>query len=236
MNYFTTILKLTMPFTGKGQYKSFSSVFNRIALKTFATLVLLFALVGNGWGQAAMSNYAGANYSATSGSFTVLVGSTNVSSLLTDDAISTAVPIGFDFWYMGVRYTDVYASANGFLSFNSSASSSTSNNLSTGTARPLVAPFWDDLSGANTTGGPSKASYLTSGSVGSRVFTFEWLNWQRTGASSTTGAGISFQAKLYEANGRVEFVYRNDATGLAGTTQFLSVYLQHQPVPEILYH
>ncbi len=38
----------------------------------------------------------------------------------------------------------------------------------------MVAPLWDDLSGAVT----GAASYLTTGIPGSRVFTFEWLNWK----------------------------------------------------------
>ena len=148
------------------------------------------------------------------GGFVALTGSTAVASIKTDDAISGAIPIGFTFTYNGNNYTNVYASSNGFLSFNPAATSSPTNNLtSPGSSQlPLLAPLWDDLDGTTPT---AVASYLTTGVAGSRIFTFEWLNWE-WGAAANTPV-ISFQVKLYEANGRVEFIYRPDA-GAVNTT------------------
>ena len=150
----------------------------------------------------------------TTGGLAALVGATAVPSIKADDAISGAIPIGFTFTYNGNNYTNVYASSNGFLSFNSAATSSPTNNLTSPAASllPLLAPLWDDLDGTTAT---AAASYLTTGVAGSRIFTFEWLNWE-WGAAANTPV-ISFQVKLYEANGRVEFIYRNDA-GAVNTT------------------
>jgi len=148
-----------------------------------------------------ITNYT---FSALSGTFTPITGGTNA-NISSDDVISTAIPIGFTFYYMGIPYDKVYASSNGFLSFNSSATSTASNNLSTGTPRPLVAPLWDDLDG--TTAGI--ASYITTGTAPNRVFTFEWLNWEWN--YSANNAVISFQVKLYETTGVIEFIYRQEA-------------------------
>ncbi len=148
-------------------------------------------------------------FTASSGTFTPLSGGIAVSTIQTDDAASPAIPLGFSFSYGGATYTQVYASSNGILSFGA-ANSSLTNNLNSGTGRPIIAPLWDDLAGTT-----SAASYLTSGSPGSRVFTFEWLNWEWN--YGATSAVISFQAKLYEATGAIEFIYRQDAAAINGT-------------------
>ncbi|MEZ5109290.1 MAG: hypothetical protein R2829_10015 [Bacteroidia bacterium] len=134
------------------------------------------------------------NFTASSGTFTPLVGGTVVSSIQADDAASAALPLGFSFSFGGTNYTQVYASSNGMLSF-SAANSTLSNSLNTGTGRPIIAPLWDDLSGSAT----GSASYLTTGTPGNQVFTMEWLNWKWN--YSATSAVISFQVKLYEATG-----------------------------------
>lgn len=178
---------------------------------------------GVSFGQV-ITNYA---FTASSGTFTPITGGTAVATLLDDDAISAAIPIGFTFYFMGVPYTNVYASSNGFLSFKSTATSSWTNALSTGTARPLVAPFWDDLGGTAT---GAASSYTTTGTAGNMVFTFEWLNWARTGGSTPV---FSMQVKLYEATGVIEFVYRQEAgtatpsasIGLAATATGAGNYL-----------
>ncbi len=144
------------------------------------------------------------SFSASSGTFTSLSGGTPVAALLVDDA-AAVVPIGFDFTYEGVTYSLVAGSSNGFLSFTTLASGF-NNSLAASPIRATVSPLWDDLSGA---GAGAVASYLTTGTAGTRVFTFEWLNWRWD--FSNTAATISFQAKLYEADGKIEFIYRQDA-------------------------
>jgi len=158
------------------------------------------------------TNASGYVFSASSGTFTPLSGATSVSSIKADTAISAAIPIGFTFKFAGINYTNVYADSNGILSFNSSATSQTTNTFaSTSSIYPLLAPLWDDNDGAQST---AAASYLTTGAVGNRVFTFEWLNWEWN--YTANAAVISFQVKLYEADGRIEFIYRRDGA-IAGT-------------------
>lgn len=163
-----------------------------------------------------VTNYA---FSASSGTFTPLVsGTTNPGVGTTDDGAWNTNSIGFDFWYMGTRYTTISASTNGWLAFgatissygyvNSLASTATANAT---TLRPIIAPLWDDLAIAS----PSSFTYQTNGTAGSRIFTAEYLNekWQYVAGS----AGISFQVKLYEGTGKVEFVYGPEAGALSAS-------------------
>ena len=57
------------------------------------------------------------NAASAAGTFPALSGGTTV-AINSDDAISGAIPIGFNFAYNGSIYSNVYASSNGFLSFN----------------------------------------------------------------------------------------------------------------------
>jgi predicted CXXCH cytochrome family protein len=154
-----------------------------------------------------------------------LVGGTSVPTLLTDDAVSASIPLGFDFWYMGTRYTKVYVSSNGWLSFNDPGADSLNtngldnsvNNAFNAAARPILAPLWDNLGGAG-----GAASYITDGTAPNRTFTFEWWNFQwNDGAASR----ISMRVVLHEGTGVIDFMYYpNDANvgvtasmGITGT-------------------
>jgi hypothetical protein len=150
----------------------------------------------------------------SAGTFTPLSGATAVSSILADTAISTALPLGFSFTFGDNSYTTVKADSNGLLSFNNAASSTTTNNLTSpaSTLVPFIAPLWDDNDGRASAANASSASYLTTGSAGNRIFTFEWLNWEWN--FNATAAVISHQVKLYESDGHIEFVYRSDGTAV----------------------
>jgi hypothetical protein len=145
------------------------------------------------------------------------VGGTTIPSIQVDDAASGSLPIGFTFYYEGVAYNNFFASSNGFIDLNA-ANSSTANNLTTGTPRPIIAPLWDDIDGASGT-----ASYLTTGAPGNRVLTVEWLNWEWY--YTVTPATISFQLKLYEASGKIEFIYRQESGLLSGVSESASIGL-----------
>jgi len=125
---------------------------------------------------------------------------------------------------MGIGYTSIVANANGYISFNPAGTGSNFTNsiaAATSTMYPFLAPAWDDLDGRNTAGFylTAVASYQTSGTVGSRVFTFEWKNW---GNRTSFPSGISFQVKLFESTpaGFIQFCYRDESgpTGFPGNS------------------
>jgi hypothetical protein len=171
--------------------------------------LLALLLLSGGAARAQVSAYT---FAASAGTFTALPASaTTVAAVQADDAVSAALPLGFTFSYDGSDYTQVVVSSNGFISFNIAGASSFDNALATGAAanRPLAAPLWDDMAGTDAS---SRASYEVTGTAGSRVFTFEWLNWKWYRFAKAPG--ISFQARLYEGSNVVEFVYRPEAGAL----------------------
>ncbi|GAB4284550.1 MAG: hypothetical protein Kow0068_09680 [Marinilabiliales bacterium] len=72
-------------------------------------------------------------FSASSGSYSNIVGGTAVNSIEVDGAISAAINIGFTFNYCGTNYTQVKVSSDGWLTFDVSASSSELTNDLDGT-------------------------------------------------------------------------------------------------------
>ncbi|MDO7873391.1 fibronectin type III domain-containing protein [Hymenobacter sp. ASUV-10] len=166
-------------------------------------MLLFFLLLGPLGARAQVSNYT---FAASSGTYVPVSSNATPVAILADDIISGQLPIGFSFVFDGATYTQLKASSNGFLSFNPSALNNLTNNLSTGAAteKPLVAPLWDDLDG-RPTDATAFAGYEVTGTAPSRVFTFEWRNWEwfYNGNLSV----ITFQAKLYEGSNRIEFIY-----------------------------
>jgi hypothetical protein len=152
------------------------------------------------------------SFIASSGTYTPLAGGTSLPTSTDDDLMAGPLPLGFSFTFLGTNYTEAYVSSNGVVSFNSNALPLFSNNLANAPAsmRPAVVPFWDGL-----VGGSGSASYLTTGTAPNRVFTVEYLNWYKFG--NAVAPSISFQVKLYEATGKVQFVYRREAAPFSGS-------------------
>lgn len=146
---------------------------------------------------------------ATTGTFTPLVGATNSSLTNTeDDAISANIAIGFTFLFEGVQYTQLRVASNGYLIFGTNGTSAAGNDLTTTTTtlRPGVAPLWDDLQCTQN------VKFLVSGTAPNRVFTAEWLNMEWNYQSTT--AVISFQVSLFETSNQIECIYRQEATNV----------------------
>lgn len=146
------------------------------------------------------------SFTSTTGTYSSISGTT-IHAAGVDDVCVSGIPIGFTFNYGCQPYTTVSVSSNGWLSFNSTTSSNASNDL-TGYSN-VLAPLWDDLETASSTG---IVRYTTTGSSPNRVFTVEWYNmlWNY----SATGAVLDFQVKLYESNGRIDFIYNQEGTAI----------------------
>ena len=125
--------------------------------------------------------------------------------------MSAAIPLGFTFAFDGSTYTQVVASSNGFLSFNTAATSANANSLTTAAAavRPLVAPLWDNLAG---TANNSRAAYQVGGTAPNRTFTFEWSNWKWNQAAAAAVVFVSGEAVRRHQRGGVHLpAHRRDA-------------------------
>src|SRR5690242_12687523 len=96
----------------------FTSFIQRVLLMVLG--VGLYA--GNVYGQAGNTYGFAASSGAT---FTPIVGGTSVTSILSDDAQSTALPLNFSFNFGGTAYTSVVMGSNGYVSFNTAGAPTT---------------------------------------------------------------------------------------------------------------
>ncbi len=163
-------------------------------MKRLSLLLVVIFMVSMAW--ATIDEYY--SFTATTGTYTPITG-TAVTDMLSDDAISAAIPIGFTFVYGDNSYTEVKISSNGWIGLGTAQTGSNlSNALNSTTVVPVVAPLWDDLSMAAGT-----CQYLVSGTAPNRIFTIQYADakWNY-GATSL----FNYQVKLYE-NGKIELVY-----------------------------
>ncbi|WP_118950643.1 T9SS type A sorting domain-containing protein [Taibaiella helva] len=147
-------------------------------------------------------------FSAISGTYTEITGGTAIAGISQDDGTSAAIPIGFTFNYCGTDYTQVKVCSNGWVTFNTSVTSTTwTNDLSNlGTIKPALMPLFDDLAGWGTGAAPS---YTVTGTAPNQVFTIQLKNWNWRGSSGNP-PNLSLQVKLYETSNLIEFIYRQE--------------------------
>lgn len=173
-----------------------------------------------------LSGHAQLSYTMTpsQGTYTPLSGGNALGDLSagSDQTITSPIPIGFNFTFDGVVYTEVQASDNGYLHFgnelaptgygNASGDLIIPNDFTDGTGstpginttRPFVAPLWEELAIAGLGGGGS-TSYLTQGISPNQTFTIEWnkISWRAPTATDQ----ISFQVVLHETSNVIDFIY-----------------------------
>lgn len=174
--------------------------------------------------------YAGGNFSCGTSTYNAALGGIGVPAIQANDMVAGPIPLGFEFWYMGMRYTSVYVSSNGWMSFNNPGTAAIASlalndldNANSGVdtiynsnARPIIAPLWDDLGGG---GGGSVASYITMGMAPNRTFTFEWWNYQWNNGSTSR---VSVRTVLHEGTGAIDFIYYKN-NGVNGDTASIGI-------------
>ncbi|TAE80199.1 MAG: hypothetical protein EAY81_10650, partial [Bacteroidetes bacterium] len=147
-------------------------------------------------------------------------------------------PNNFDCWLMGTRVTSFSVSSHGWLGLNLAL---TSGNFWLGGNGIRVAPLLlntaPDVASAQAMGTSplGKVHYKLVGNAPNRTLVIEYLNMtiNATVAFSTTN-DATFQARIYEATGAIEFVYGNiqvsGATAINGNIGFSSASFLTQSV------
>lgn len=132
-----------------------------------------------------------------------------------DDSRTSGISIGFDFWYLGVKYTTFSISTNGYVDFSSATDDGSGttafgydNTDFYGTSSTVLclAPLYDDLEVPTRTSNASVA-YSVSGSAPNRVLTVEWLSGLSASCADATCNTYNFQVKINESTGVVEYWY-----------------------------
>ena len=158
-----------------------------------------------------------------------------------DDADSAPQNIGFSFPYNGSTFSSFILSSNGFIKLGSAplsdpflyldyAQTEQANGQFVYSGGPIastdsrstniIAPLSVDLAGALS--GGTEYRMVTTGTAPNRVCTIQWKNVRdkpkQASPSNTTVIGtqyasISFQVKLYETSGQIDFVYGPSTAG-----------------------
>ncbi|MBX7045162.1 MAG: T9SS type A sorting domain-containing protein [Ignavibacteria bacterium] len=152
-----------------------------------------------------------ANYTFSSSTTASLTDMSSGTTLVwiagTDTYTASALTLPFDFYFMGVRYGQFSINPDGAVRLGSTAISG--NGTSVAASTVLLCPQSNDNRvGSSVASG--KVHYKTTGSAPNRVLIVEWLNMKLpwNGADSTSSAKHStWQLRVYESTGKVEFVY-----------------------------
>ncbi|MFF2092748.1 S-layer homology domain-containing protein [Paenibacillus sp. NPDC058174] len=118
----------------------------------------------------------------------------------TDDAVSEALPIGFDFSFFGNEYDEAYVTTNGYLMFHDPDSYYRYNGpLPLTEPNNYIAPYFTDLLVDNAT-----VLYATIGEAPNRKFVVQWTNVNHI---DNDNSYATIQVILYESTGEVQFQY-----------------------------
>ncbi|MFO0628786.1 MAG: hypothetical protein U0325_24640, partial [Polyangiales bacterium] len=126
----------------------------------------------------------------------------------TDDSTSAIAALPFTVRFFGTDTTHVSVTSNGYAQLWTSMTGTPSTSFSnlafpnTGAPNNLVAPYWDDLIPVAMS---SVVRTQALGTAPNRRFVVEWRDWQHISGAATDR--LTFQAKLFETTGVVEFHY-----------------------------
>lgn len=129
-----------------------------------------------------------------------------------DDGAETVTFENFTFPFYGQNYSEVHASSNGHLTFETPSSAFTNQRIPGREAPPLlVAPFWDDLN-------PSVAGDIYVQQLSDRVI----VQYQEVKHFAESEGNYTFQVVLF-ADGTIEFRYLS----LTGNTTSCTAGIQN---------
>lgn len=168
---------------------------------------VFLVVAANGIAQSS-ANYQYLSYSNVGDPLTDMSGSTQIIGGGIDDGPANSIlyPIGFDFWFMGKRYTEFSANANGVIRLGGGIGTAKDNDLTQDSA--LIAPFWTDLA---TLAGTGSVIYKIIGIAPSRSLVVQWFQVEIESGSGTEDG--YFELRLNETTGQIEFEYYVMARG-----------------------
>lgn len=180
--------------------------------------------------HAQVSTYS---FSQSTGSFTGIGGTildtaTGNTSTTNLNSSVYAVTLPFNFTFNGTSYSSMNVSTNGFVTFGSTAPSTTNTTPISNTAayEGAIAAFGRDISSMfdiNATTG--SITWETIGMAPNREVIVQWKNFRPNNSTSTTSAyAFSFQIRLHETSNVINTVYETGSyivgnTSISGTAQ-----------------
>ena len=181
----------------------------RLAVAAALLAILLGATKADA--QANAANYSFST--TTTGSLTDMSsGTTTLVAADQDDTASAVTLIGFDFYFMGVRQDRFSVNSNGTIRFGATPVSNTLYDPLAQAGQSLITAYGADQ---RTHAGNGKVHFKVTGAAPNRVLVIEWLNMQSDFNAGGT-ADLTYQVRLAETTGAIEFVYGAMTMGANG--------------------
>ncbi|KAA3615015.1 MAG: hypothetical protein D8M58_11225 [Calditrichaeota bacterium] len=132
-----------------------------------------------------------------------------------DNQLSTAIPLPFTFYFYGQAKSNIYVSANGYITFVDQGVTTDpfGGNVTIPSASApdsMIAPYWGELTG----GGTQQANVYVK-SVGSAPFRQYVIQWHLPDG----GSSVEFQAILYEGSNNIKFQWGKMDVGDPGGSE-----------------
>jgi uncharacterized repeat protein (TIGR01451 family) len=137
-------------------------------------------------------------------------GTTQLVAASADDTVSSMTNIGFSFIFQGTAYSQFSTSANGAIRLGAAVSGTVYHPLAQ-TGLPILTAYGADQSTSAT----GKVHYRVDGTAPSRVLVIEYLN-MNSHWDVPRNPDLTYQVRLYEGSGVIEYVYGSMTMGTAG--------------------
>lgn len=158
--------------------------------------------------------YSATNYAVMAIPYAPQTGGTPVSPVSGDDAVSAAIPLGFDFSFYGTAYVNpnIFIYTNGFIQIGTSSGSTTVYGQAIPNAavpNNIIAGCFEDLNAA-----VGSITYFTTGTAPNRVFNVRYNAVPYFFASGSN----TFQIQMYETTNIIEVhVFESNDAGTGQT-------------------
>lgn len=179
--------------------------------RTFTLLLCSgFALYGSA------QSYGTAASTGTSDPYDYTTTGTTVLGIPSNEVLSSAQTIPFAWNYYGAAVTSYKVSDNGYITFDTGATTSDPANTTipnAGGPNNAIYAFWDDISIVSGTGSVDKVAKFTYGTAPYRTHVIQWFS-----ATPVNGSGFMYAAiRLYECGDFDIVLNYGNATGMTGT-------------------
>ena len=143
-----------------------------------------------------------ANYNMRSAEFDWINPSSMSSITLSDDEVSAAQRLPFEFRFYGEEFNELFVGSNGLIGFvNQGLDTSVNSDLPDSMfPNGIICPWWDDLD-------PSSGGEIRIGTIGVAPNRRQVVSWVNVPHRASRSSSFTFQAVLHEASNQILFQY-----------------------------
>ncbi len=167
------------------------------------------------------------SFSQSSGTFTEVTGGTVLAAATGNsigapslDSGTWGISLPFTFNFNGLNHTALNVSANGFVTFGTTTTTTSSPISGSEAYQGAISAFGRDLNTVfNVSGVTGDIRWETVGTAPNREVVIQWTNFRPTYSTSAAAAYVfSFQIRLQESTNQISTVYTQGAYLLGSTT------------------